>query len=98
VFGEDHARKGESATRKRNHFFRNSAVFKMSDSEDDYGSSGHSSSDDEDQGSNNAPIMSIFASYYGIEDPTTTTDQQSDKDSIDEVNFNADKYVRVSYQ
>lgn len=70
----------------------------MSDSEDDYASSGHSSSDDEDdKHSNNAPIMSIFASYYGIEDPTTTAnDQQSDKDSIDEVNFNPDKYVRVS--
>ncbi len=68
----------------------------MSDSEDDFASSGHSSSYDEDDNGNNAPIMSIFASYYGIEDPTVVPDQQSDKDSIDEVNFNADKYVRVS--
>jgi hypothetical protein len=50
---------------------------------------------DEEEGevSNNAPMMSIFASYYGIEDPT---DQEVEaKETIDDSNFKAEEYVKV---
>lgn len=62
------------------------------DDEDDF-------SEEEDDGKdnrNNAPIMSIFASYYGIEDPVPETNIE--KDGIDDVHFNPEKYVKVSQE
>lgn len=56
-----------------------------------------SGTDDEDDdstdesGSHQAPIMSIFASYYGIED----TSAQEMKGTIDDANFNSEQYVKV---
>lgn len=56
-------------------------------------SSGTDDEDDDssDESGHHAPIMSIFASYYGIED----TSAQEMKGTIDDANFNSEQYVKV---
>lgn len=62
--------------------------------EDDFSSqeSDHESGDEDNADPNDSPMMSIFASYYGIED--TETDNKP-KGTIDDVNFEPDAYVKV---
>lgn len=64
------------------------------DDEEDEGHSSHdgSSSNDEDEGNRGAPIMSIFASYYGIE----ASGGPELRGTIDDANFDAQSHVRVS--
>lgn len=54
--------------------------------------------DDSNSGVNNAapPIMSLFASFYGIEDPTKNAEVNGGRGTIDDANFAAEEYVRVS--
>ena len=44
----------------------------------------------------NAPIMSLFASYYGIDDPTKTVEEKSSNGTIDDASFHPENYVKVS--
>lgn len=56
--------------------------------------------DDSNSGINNTapPIMSLFASFYGIEDPTKNAEGNGGRGTIDDANFGAEDYVRVSPQ
>lgn len=73
----------------------------MEDQEDDHSSVGHEDNFSEDSfsdeaadtGNASAPMMSIFASYYGIVDPNQT--EAEAKGTIDDSNFDADEYVKV---
>lgn len=56
-------------------------------------SSGHTS-DDEDNDDGH-PMMSIFASYYGIEDPGAAAPEVKPKGTIDDAGFQAEQYVKV---
>jgi hypothetical protein len=62
--------------------------------DDDVSSPGHSDDDDDDDGDDGHPMMSIFASYYGIEDPSAQVDD-GPKGTIDDAGFQPDKFVRV---
>ena len=54
------------------------------------------SSDDQEDGTQGASaMMSIFASYYGIED--NSFEEKSPAELIDSARFNADAYVRVCH-
>lgn len=44
---------------------------------------------------NNAQIMSLFASYYGIENPTKDNEGPAPKGTIDDANFAAEDHVKV---
>ena len=72
---------------------------RLSDSEDTT-SSGHSSDDDNENENNDSghPIMSIFASYYGIEDTTVGNTDNQIKNTIDDAGFQAENYVKVSFK
>lgn len=65
-------------------------------SDSDNSSSGHTSEDDEEnEGSDDGhPIMSIFASYYGIED--TPIQDNKPKGTIDDAGFQPEIYVKVT--
>ena len=62
--------------------------------EDDFSSqeSDHESGDEDNADANDSPMMSIFASYYGIEDSEA---DNKPKGTIDDVNFEPDAYVKV---
>ncbi len=57
---------------------------------DDSGSDSDSNHDEENE--NGSPMMSIFASYYGIEEPV---DDTAPKGTIDDSNFQSESYVKV---
>lgn len=63
--------------------------------EDDFSSqeSDNESNEGEEE-ANDSPMMSIFASYYGIEEPA---ENQKPKGTIDDVNFEPDAYVKVGF-
>lgn len=56
-------------------------------------SSGHTS--DDDGNDDGHPMMSIFASYYGIEDPSASAPESKPKGTIDDAGFQAEQYVKV---
>ena len=60
-------------------------------------STGHTSDDDEENEDEDDghPMMSIFASYYGMED-TAVVDNKP-KGTIDDAGFQADLYVKVVF-
>jgi hypothetical protein len=65
---------------------------RLSDSENS--SSGHTSEDDEEgDGDDGHPMMSIFASYYGIEE--TVVADNKPKGTIDDAGFQPESYVKV---
>jgi hypothetical protein len=65
-------------------------------SDSDNSSSGHTSEDEGDnEGSDGHPIMSIFASYYGIEE--TPTQENKPRGTIDDAGFQPEQYVKVWY-
>ena len=69
-----------------------------SDDDDD---SGNTSEEEDGYGNDsNAghPMMSIFASYYGIQDPADTAGQNKPKGTIDDADFDAEGYVKVECQ
>lgn len=67
---------------------------RLSDSENS--SSGHTSEDDEEgEGDDGHPMMSIFASYYGIEE-TVVVDNKP-KGTIDDAGFQPESYVKVGF-
>jgi len=69
----------------------------LSDSEGS-SSAGHTSDDGEgdgDEDDDGHPMMSIFASYYGITDPAAAVVDNSPKGTIDDAGFQAEKYVKV---
>lgn len=70
----------------------------LSDS-DDSSSSGHTS-EDEDGGedADGHPMMSIFASYYGITDPAAAQVDNTPKGTIDDAGFQAQDFVKVNCQ
>jgi hypothetical protein len=57
---------------------------------DDSGSDSDSNHDGENE--DGSPMMSIFASYYGIEEPV---DDTAPKGTIDDSNFQPESYVKV---
>lgn len=61
------------------------------DEDDDEGFSGE---EEEEEGKASAPMMSLFASYYGIE-ASAPSEASSARGTIDDHNFNADDYCRV---
>ena len=66
----------------------------LSDSEGS-SSSGHTSEDENGgEDDDGHPMMSIFASYYGITEPAVAVDN-SPKGTIDDAGFQAEKYVKV---
>lgn len=58
------------------------------------GSESDSDHDENVDDSQDSPMMSIFASYYGIEDPVDET-LSKQKGTIDDANFDSDTFVRV---
>jgi hypothetical protein len=63
-------------------------------SDSDNSSSGHTSEDEGDnEGSDGHPIMSIFASYYGIEE--APTQENKPRGTIDDAGFQPEQYVKV---
>lgn len=69
---------------------------RLSDSDDSSSSSGHTSDgDDQNEDDDGHPMMSIFASYYGIEDSSPAQDNKP-KGTIDDAGFQAEQYVKVS--
>jgi hypothetical protein len=60
------------------------------ESDDDASSSGSESNSIESEHERSAPIMSIFASYYGIEEVAPEM-----KGTIDDANFNPEAFVKV---
>lgn len=62
--------------------------------EDDFSSqdSDHESGDEDNENPNDSPMMSIFASYYGIEESEA---DNKPKGTIDDVNFDPEAYVKV---
>lgn len=72
----------------------NNNLTKSFDSFDSESDSSSEKDENEELGSNNAPIMSIFASYYGIEDPNSNTPQEA-RGTIDDSNFNSELFVKV---
>jgi hypothetical protein len=66
-------------------------------SDSDNSSSGHTSEDEGDnEGSDGHPIMSIFASYYGIEE--APTQENKPRGTIDDAGFQPEQYVKVRYR
>lgn len=65
-------------------------IYTMSESEEEYLTDGSDS--EKEKTSDNAPIMSIFASYYGIED--TTQPEPEVMGTIDDSNFDHVTYVK----
>lgn len=67
-------------------------------SDDEASSAGHTSSDDDEDDDNDDghPMMSIFASYYGIKDPGASAVDNTPKGTIDDAGFQAEQYVKVS--
>jgi hypothetical protein len=66
-------------------------------SDSDNSSSGHTSEDEGDnEGSDGHPIMSIFASYYGIEE--APTQENKPRGTIDDAGFQPEQYVKVWYR
>lgn len=82
------------ATKQYQHDDRGARSNFDTDDEDEASSSSstHDDDDSEEGGDRKAPIMSIFASYYGIEDENV----QEMKGTIDDSNFNSEEYVKVS--
>ena len=67
-------------------------------SENDSSSAGHTSSDDDDDenAEDGHPMMSIFASYYGIADPSAAPEVDlQPKGTIDDAGFQPEAYVKV---
>jgi hypothetical protein len=58
----------------------------------DMSESGSDSDSNQDENEDGSPMMSIFASYYGIEEPV---DDSVPKGTIDDSNFQSDSYVKV---
>lgn len=54
------------------------------------------SEEEEEEDGHSAPMMSIFASYYGIEDPNQG--EAEAKGTIDDSNFNSEEYVKTVLQ
>lgn len=75
---------------------KNHDVGNLSDDESNSSgtSSGHTSDDDDNDDGH--PMMSIFASYYGIEDPGASAPESKPKGTIDDAGFQAEQYVKVS--
>jgi len=57
----------------------------------------HSSQDSSEHGAGNTPMMSLFANYYGIEDPAVNNDSSTmdSNRTIDDNKFDADSFVKV---
>eukprot|EP00981_Chlorochromonas_danica_P006792 scaffold1490_cov162-Ochromonas_danica.AAC.38 len=64
------------------------------DNDDD--DEGFSGEEEEEEGKASAPMMSLFASYYGIE--ASAPSEVSARGTIDDHNFNADEYCRSILQ
>lgn len=68
----------------------------MSDDEFTSDSSSSGNASDEDMGDDSEhPIMSIFASYYGIEKPVAPIVENVRKGTIDDADFDPDSYVKA---
>lgn len=70
----------------------------MEDEKFSQGDSDVSEAEDDDSNEDqtqNAPIMSLFASFYGIEDPNKGTEGAGGRGTIDDANFDVDSYVKV---
>lgn len=68
-----------------------SSVGHVDDDDDDLSSEG---TNDEQGPTTSGPMMSIFASYYGIVDPANCEQEQA-KGTIDDSNFDVTEYVKV---
>lgn len=65
-------------------------------SDSDNSSSGHTSDDDDEhEGSDGHPMMSIFASYYGIEEEQVQDNRP--KGTIDDAGFQPEQYAKVCH-
>ena len=69
--------------------------FSDNNSSDESSSAGHTSEDEDGDDDDGHPMMSIFASYYGIEDPSAAAEDNTPKGTIDDAGFQPEKFVKV---